>query len=230
MKCLPGSAGFDAARTLLVGIVLMLAGCAQLPHDSVVGEVPPVTIPPAPPTEPNGAIFQSGSSARPLFEDLRPRAAGDLLTVIFNEQVSASKSSQSSANRDSQTSFVPNTVPDGLEQLGGYGFDLESQYDFQGGGGTQARNTFTGTITVTVVKVLGNGNLRVRGEKQIAINQGTEYIRFAGTVDPRTISPENSVLSSRVADARIEYVGSGYISEAQTMGWLQRLLLNISPF
>jgi len=80
------------------------------------------------------------------------------------------------------------------------------------------------------LELLSNGNLRVRGEKQIAINQGTEFIRFAGVVDPQVIRGDNSVLSTRVADARIEYVGDGYINEAQHMGWLQRFFLNISPF
>ena len=93
-----------------------------------------------------------------------------------------------------------------------------------------AKNTFSGTITVTVQNVMINGNLKVIGEKQIAINQGTEFIRFSGVVNPRTISGNNTVISTQVADARIEYVGNGYIDEAQTMGWLQRLFLNFSPF
>ncbi|MCP1366799.1 flagellar basal body L-ring protein FlgH, partial [Halomonas sp. BBD48] len=102
--------------------------------------------------------------------------------------------------------------------------------DFSGSGGAAASNTFTGTITVTVMDVLYNGNLRVRGEKQIIINQGTEFIRFSGVVNPRTITALNTVPSTLVADARIEYVGNGYINEAQTMGWLQRFFLNVSPF
>lgn len=70
---------------------------------------------------------------------------------------------------------------------------------------------------------------RVVGEKQIAINQGTEFIRFSGVVNPRTISGSNTVPSTQVADARIEYVGNGYINGAQNMGWLQRFFLNLSP-
>ncbi|HFT5023029.1 TPA: flagellar hook-basal body complex protein [Shigella flexneri] len=92
-----------------------------------------------------------------------------------------------------------------------------------------ASNTFSGTLTVTVDQVLVNGNLHVVGEKQIAINQGTEFIRFSGVVNPRTISGSNTVPSTQVADARIEYVGNGYINEAQNMGWLQRFFLNLSP-
>ena len=83
---------------------------------------------------------------------------------------------------------------------------------------------------MTVNDVLTNGNLRVVGEKQIAINQGTEYIRFSGIVNPRTIDGDNQVLSTLVSDARIEYVGDGYINEAQQMGWLQRFFLNYFPF
>lgn len=232
MKCSPVSASSKRAllRTLLVAIVLVAGGCAQLPHKSVVGKTPPVEIPPPPPVQANGSIYQAGRGNRPLFEDLRPRMAGDVLTVVFNEQVSASKNSQSNASRNGESSFSPDIVPHGLGKLGRYEMDMKATQDFNGGGGSQANNTFTGTITVRVIQVLDNGNLRVHGEKQIAINQGTEYIRFAGIVDPRHISADNSVLSSRVAGARIEYVGDGYISEAQHMGWLQRALLNIWPF
>lgn len=79
-------------------------------------------------------------------------------------------------------------------------------------------------------QLLANGNLHVVGEKRIAINQGTESIRFSGVVNPRTIGADNSVSSTQVADARIEYVGDGYINESQNMGWLQRFFLNVSPY
>ena len=83
---------------------------------------------------------------------------------------------------------------------------------------------------MTVIEALANGNLLVSGEKQMAINQGNEYIRFSGVVNPDTISPSNTVQSTQVADARIEYKGSGAIAEAQQMGWLQRFFTIISPF
>ncbi|MBL7251723.1 flagellar basal body L-ring protein FlgH [Alloalcanivorax sp. C16-2] len=220
-------------RRLLLALmiaVLALSGCAQLPRPSVVGEQEKVAIPQPPPARPDGSLFQARRGYRPLFEDRRPVMVGDVLTVLLDEQVSASKSSQSNADRNGSAALTPTAVPKGLEDLSDYGFDLAGENTFQGGGGSQARNTFTGTITVTVLEVLGNGNLRVRGEKQILINQGTEFIRFSGVVDPREISVGNRVASTQVADARIEYVGDGYINEAQTMGWLQRFFLNISPF
>jgi flagellar L-ring protein precursor FlgH len=97
-------------------------------------------------------------------------------------------------------------------------------------GGANANNTFNGVITVTVVDVMRNGNLLVSGEKQMGINQGTEYIRFSGVVNPRTVSGNNTVPSTLVADARIEYTAKGYIDEAQHMGWMQRIFLNVMPF
>lgn len=218
------------AGVLLAVLMLLMAGCAQLPRPSVVGDQEEVEIPQPPPIRPDGSIFQNDRGYRPLFEDRRPRLVGDVLTIVLDEEVSASKTSQSNAKRNGSSNLTPSVLPKGLEDLGDYGYDLSGQNDFSGGGGSQANNTFTGTITVSILQVMTNGNLRVRGEKQIAINQGTEFIRFSGVVDPLTIAGDNSVLSTRVADARIEYVGDGYINEAQTMGWLQRFFLNISPF
>ena len=211
-------------------LVLTVAGCAQIPRHSVVENSSPVEIPSTPPTQANGSIYQARFGFQPLFEDRRPRQIGDIITIVLDEQVSASKSSAANASRDGSATFTPTLVPDALDTLTDYGMDLEGESIFNGSGGANANNTFTGTITVTVYDLLANGNLKVRGEKQIAINQGTEYIRFSGVVNPRAISGSNTVQSTQVADARIEYVGDGYINEAQTMGWLQRFFLNISPF
>lgn len=217
---------------LLVVSALSLAGCAQLPRHSVVIEPQPVYIPDPPERLANGSIYQRRRGIQPLFEDLRPRRPGDILTIVLNEQVSATKSSQANASRQGSTDLDMDAVTWPLSQIGqiqGQAFDISGGNDFSGSGDARASNTFTGNITVTVVDVMPNGNLRVRGEKQIQINQGIEYIRFSGVVNPRTISGANTVPSTTVADARIEYIGDGYINEAQTMGWLQRFFLNISP-
>lgn len=217
---------------VLLGVVVLssLAGCAQIPKASVVGEQEQIVIADRPEPLPNGSIFQKTRGYQPLFEDRRPRYVGDILTIVLDEQVSASKNSHSNADRKGGSSLTVTQAPKGLEDLVDYNFELEGNSDFEGGGGSRANNTFTGTITVSVVEVMNNGNLRVRGEKQIAINQGTEFIRFGGVVNPRTITALNTVPSTAVADARIEYVGDGYINEAQYMGWLQRFFLNVSPF
>ncbi|WP_249979034.1 flagellar basal body L-ring protein FlgH [Vreelandella olivaria] len=220
-------------RLTLVGLALFIvlaAGCAQIPRASVVGEQEQINIVDRPPPIPNGSIYQARHGYQPLFEDRRPRSIGDILTIVLDEEVSASKSSQSNANRSGSAGLDVAQIPDIIDFLEDFGFDVSSENIFSGGGGSQASNSFTGTITVSVLEVMNNGNLRVRGEKQIAINQGTEFIRFSGVVNPRTITAQNTVPSTQVADARIEYVGDGYINEAQHMGWLQRFFLNVSPF
>ncbi|MBR9903511.1 MULTISPECIES: flagellar basal body L-ring protein FlgH [Halomonadaceae] len=220
-------------RIALAGLVLLMlvvAGCAQIPRASVVGEQEQISIVDRPPPIPNGSIYQARQGYQPLFEDRRPRSIGDILTIVLDEEVSASKNSQSNAGRSGSASLELAQLPDILDVLAEYGYDISGENDFTGSGGSQANNSFTGTITVSVLEVMNNGNLRVRGEKQIAINQGTEFIRFSGVVNPRTITAQNTVPSTQVADARIEYVGDGYINEAQHMGWLQRFFLNVSPF
>ena len=225
-------------QRLLAGMVMLtLSGCAYIPHKPLVDGS--TSAQPAPPTGPgpNGSSVQAAQPIndgyQPLCEDRLPRNVGDTLTIVLQENVSASKSSSANASRNGSSKFGVATAPRYLDGLLGNAradMDISGDNSFGGKGGANANNTFNGTITVTVNQVLSNGNLHVVGEKQIAINQGTEFIRFSGVVNPRTISGSNSVTSTQVADARIEYVGNGDINEAQTMGWLQRFFLNVSPY
>ncbi|MCX8583716.1 flagellar basal body L-ring protein FlgH [Gilliamella sp. B2865] len=224
-------------RYLYILVMMLLVGCSQLPkkalvegQTSIVPQMPEIV-------NSSGSIYQASQPSsfgyQPMFEDRRPRNIGDVLTIVLQENVSASKSSSINAGRNGGVNLGVKTVPhflDGLVGRGKVDTDISGSNDFKGSGGANAKNTFSGTITVTVQDVMINGNLKVIGEKQIAINQGTEFIRFSGVVNPRTISGNNTVISTQVADARIEYVGNGYIDEAQTMGWLQRLFFNLSPF
>jgi flagellar L-ring protein precursor FlgH len=216
----------NVAMTILAGV---LGGCAQTPWSPLV-DVEPLNIPEIPEAQENGSIYQANRGGLALFEDRRPRDIGDVITIQFNESVSASKNASSNTTRDSNMSLSAGELTDALAVLGDYGFDLESGSSFSANGGAAANNKFTGTLTVQVHEIYPNGNLRVAGEKKIAINKGTEYIRFSGVVNPRNISGTNTVPSSEVANANIEYVGTGYLHEAQRMGWLQRLWINISPF
>lgn len=216
--------------------VLLLSGCAFVPQKPLVEGATSAQPAPGPSPVINGSIFQSAQPVnygyQPLFEDRRPRNIGDTLTIQLQENVSASKTSSANASRDGKTKFGFGVTPRYLSGLFGderANLDVSGGNNFNGKGGANASNTFSGTLTVTVDQVLANGNLHVVGEKQIAINQGTEFIRFSGVVNPRTISGSNTVASTNVADARIEYVGNGYINEAQNMGWLQRFFLNVSP-
>jgi len=211
---------------------LLVAGCAMTtPGTSVHQPMSVLPVPPQPLARDDGAIYRADAARLALFEDRRARFVGDTLTVVLEERTNASKRTTSQANRKADVSVAVPTLT-GLPGVPLQGAELaaSSESTFDGGGNSAANNSFTGTLAVTVIEVYPNGNLLVSGEKQVTINQGTEFIRFSGVVNPINVGALNSVSSTRVADARIEYKGRGYLSEAQTMGWLQRFFLSASPF
>ncbi|SBT05049.1 flagellar protein of basal-body outer-membrane L ring [Candidatus Accumulibacter aalborgensis] len=175
-----------------------------------------------------GTIYQAGAS-RTLYEDRRARYVGDTITVTITENTSAATKSNANVSKTGSlnASLGPNLNLPGktLTELKGSSSNVAA-----GKGDAAANNVFTGTITVTVIEVLPNGNLLVSGEKQVAIGHGQEYIRLSGVVNPYFINAANTVASSQIADARIEYKESGAISEAQIMGWLARFFLSVLPF
>ena len=220
--------------------VLAIAGC-KTTGDAlrIVEVVQPMSVRPAPPVPltagpHGGAIFQPQHIAytnyQPLFEDRRARNVGDTLTIIINEKVAASKRATTAADRKGAMTFVVPEIKLGTKSYPGGSIKADSKNEFEGGGDSAANNVFTGSIAVTVLEVLPNGNMIVAGEKQIGINQGSEFIRLSGVVNPTFILTGNQVSSTTVADARLEYRGSGYIDEAQTMGWLARVFQSVMPF
>jgi flagellar L-ring protein FlgH len=223
-----------AINLLLALGAALLAGCNTVPPTNVHQ---PMTARPAQPPEnryASGAIFNAATT-RPLFEDRRARFVGDTLTITIAENTSASTKSNSTATRTSAVDVgLPSVtgLPNNkwLDRSLGISANASSSNTFSGEGEAAAKNAFTGTLTVTVIEVLPNGNLLVSGEKQVALTQGTEYIRLSGVVNPTFITATNTISSARVADARIEYKESGYISEAQVMGWLARFFLSVLPF
>jgi flagellar L-ring protein precursor FlgH len=225
-----------APRTLcLVLLAFWLAGCSLIPPEPVVlGSTTAAPPPPPPPAPvPDGSIYQpTAYGSYPLFEDRRPRNVGDIVTVVLEEKTNAAKNVATDTSRTSTTDNSIALAPGFLSSWFNANLDTSTKgaNTNKGSGDSSANNTFTGTLTTTVVGVLPNGNLQVAGEKQIAINRGSEYIRFSGVVDPRSITGINTVSSTRVADARIEYRSKGVMDEVQTMGWMQRFFLMASPF
>jgi flagellar L-ring protein precursor FlgH len=219
--------GAVAALAMLTGACTLIA-----PQPSIVQQ-PTTARPPQRDLAKNtsGAIYNPGYANRPLFEDLRPRNIGDIVTIVIAENVNATKSSGAQTSRTAAADFSPKTSPSFLAGLlNKVGIGMTGDNTFKSTGGANAQNTFSGTLTVTVTDVLPNGYLAVGGEKQLLINQGNEYVRFSGIVNPNSISSANTVASTQVADARIEYSAKGYINEAETMGWLQRAFQSVSPF
>lgn len=219
----------------MAAVIMLIQGCALVPPEAVV--TGPLTAqPPAqilPEVVANGSIYQPSAYGNyPLFEDRRPRNVGDIVTIVIQERTNAAKNVSTSTNRNSSGGLNfgadPSILPSDLGAR--QNFEVEGKNQANGTGSSRADNMFSGTLTTTVIGVLPNGNLQIAGEKQIAINRGSEYMRFSGVVDPRSISGSNTVSSTQVADARIEFRSKGVMDEVQTMGWLQRFFLNISPF
>lgn len=216
--------------TGLVLATLALAACTTVPPTNVHQ---PMSARPASRGETmtaNGGIFQS-AAVRPLFEDRRARYVGDTLTINITENTSASTKANTKTERSGSinASVGPITgLP--IKSLQGLGVTASDTNNFEGKGNAGANNVFTGSITVTVIEELPNGNLVVSGEKQVGIGYGQEFIRLSGVVNPLFITSANAISSSQIADARIEYKESGVISEAQVMGWLARFFLSALPF
>ena len=216
----------------LAAALLLLAACTTVPPTNVHQ---PMTARPQPRPEQlaaalasTGSIYQAGAS-RTLFEDRRARHVGDTITVTITENTSAATKSN---NNIAKTGSINASIGPNLNLPGKTLTELKASSSnvASGKGDAAANNVFTGTITVTVVEVLPNGNLLVSGEKQVAIGHGQEYIRLSGVVNPYFVNAFNTVASSQIADARIEYKESGAISEAQVIGWLARFFLTVLPF
>ncbi len=216
-------------RLAFIALVLS-SGCATVPPTNVHQ---PMTARPAPRLDTmagNGAIFRA-SNSRPLFEDRRARYVGDTITVNITESTSASMKSNDQLDKsNTSTSSINALAGASAKSLLGLNFNAGSTNSFNGKGNAANNNAFTGSMTVTVIDVMPNGNLLVSGEKQVAIGHEQEYVRISGVVDPNYVDAFNNVASSRIADARIEYKSAGQISDGEAMGWLARFFLSVMPF
>ena len=215
-------------------LALLASGCATLspppPVDLLPTTPPPVAATPQPQGPATGSLFHA-ASYRPAFEDRRARLVGDIVTIQIVEKVTAKQNSSSNVDRSSETSAGVSAFPFlKANVLGKLGLGAKSENAFSGKGGTENSNTFTGSITATVVEVLPNGHLVVAGEKQIGVNENVDVLRFSGTVDPRSLQPGSVVASTQVANARVQSRGRGAQGEAQAMGWLSRAFNSVAPF
>lgn len=232
-------------RLGVAGSLIMLTACTNdLPkRDPNFAAVRPVATTLPIEERIDGAIYSPHTNIV-LYEDYRARRVGDILTVRLEEQTDAEKetettiSKQNSFNAQNPTVFgtqpqfsLPGGLPLANTNNNNLAFSLNSNTDFEGEGESEQNNFLSGDITVSVVEVLANGNLIVRGEKIITINQGNEYVRLSGMVSPRDIDANNTISSVRIADAQIAYTGDGATQDANVMGWLSRFFASaLMPF
>ncbi|MCO3679196.1 flagellar basal body L-ring protein FlgH [Pseudomonas aeruginosa] len=223
----------------LLGIATALGGCVSpppKPNDPYYAPVLPRT--PLPAAQNNGAIYQAGFEQH-LYDDRKAFRVGDIITITLNEKTQASKKANSDIQKDSKTKMgLTSLFGSGMttnNPIGGGDLSLSAEYggsrDAKGDSQAGQSNSLTGAITVTVAEVLPNGILSVRGEKWMTLNTGNELVRIAGLVRADDIATDNTVSSTRVADARITYSGTGAFADASQPGWLDRFFLSpLWPF
>ena len=218
----------------------LLVACATQPNLMPSAEFAPVQpAPVAPATAATGAIFNNGMG---LFGDLRSYQGGDLkvgdlITVLLSETTQASRSSDISTSRAATNDVVTEAQKASVLSKIGRGTGFFSDFKLDGGtvtsdgtGTAGQAASLTGSISAMVVEVLSNGNLVILGEKQLALTEGSEFIRVKGIIRPADIQPDNTVLSRRIANAQISYRGTGDLANASKPGWGTGLIFKFWPF
>ena len=215
-------------KAMLVGLMpFLLTGCAL---DALGPQPDDPDFAPALPEEdyttavPTGSLFNPYSSNNGLYTDTRAHKVGDLISVQLDERTSASKNAGTTLGKSNSIGFGALAVGGRPVTINGYDppASLSNTSDFEGNSDASQSNSLTGNISVSVVKVLANGNLVVRGEKWIMLNNGNEYIRVTGIVRSEDVSSDNTVSSQRIANARIQYGGTGDFADTQERGFISR--------
>ena len=210
----------NSVPRIAVAVALaLLAGCATQPpkadkYEATLPEDVPVA------TASNGSIYQAGHDL-PLFENAIARRVGDTITINLIENTTAQKSSSTTTAKKTSVDLTAPTIG-GKVPIKELALGLNGNNTFDGSGDSALSNKLQGNVTVTVAKRLSNGNLVVRGQKWIGINQGREFVRIQGIIRPIDIQPDNSIPSYKVADATISYGGQGALADANRPGLLAR--------
>lgn len=213
------------AAVCMLGVAL--SGCNNLPaklaHTPEFAPVYPVAAEKS--ALPTGAIY-NGRGSDIWFGRGRTYAVGDLVTVLLNESTQANRQQTGDISRKQTNDVVPSAWASkvGVNSLN------SSEITSKGTGTADQNATLTGSIAVTVVEVLANGNLMVRGEKQLALTEGAEVIQVSGIIRPEDISATNTIQSRRLANAQIAYRGTGDMASASRPGWGTNLLMKVWPF
>lgn len=221
----PASMARSAKLMLIALFVLGLSACAgnSKPEPGDPYYAPAVSPTAHMPQRTEGSLFQD-SYGLALFDDRKALHVGDIITITLTERTVSRKSSGINVKKENSTEFNAGPIFGNSPDVYGSTLEtnLEQKRDFTGDADADQSNSLQGNITVTVAEVLPNGNLVVRGEKWMTLNRGDEFIRISGIVRPDDIAPDNTVSSTRLANAQISYSGTGTLADSQSMGWLSR--------
>ncbi|GGP81615.1 flagellar basal body L-ring protein FlgH [Shewanella ulleungensis] len=217
-------------KYITLASVILLVGCSSTPKKPIADDpfYAPV-YPDTPPTQvaATGSIFLD-TQASSLFSDIRAHRVGDIITVTLKESTQAKKSANNDISKGSDLNVEPvyaggkNVSINGIPLDLGYSDSMSTTREAD----ADQSNSLDGSISANVMQVLSNGNLVIRGEKWISINNGDEFIRVTGIVRSQDINPDNTIDSTRVANARIQYSGTGTFADSQKVGWLNSFFMS----
>ena len=213
------------ARALVIAITLLLQACTitpdPVPDDP--GYAPVMTSTPKHAPTNLGGIYQEHYSMS-LFEDRRANRIGDIVTVVLNERTVSKKKAETEISKANNVNFNEGLMLGDLLSVGDYSLEtnVAQNRDFSGESESDQSNSLMGSIAVTVADVLPNGLLVVRGEKWMTLTSGEEFIRIKGLLRPEDIGADNKVASTKLADARITYSGTGDFADSTRQGWASR--------
>lgn len=216
----------------LSAAALSLSACLGSGGKRELGFTAPPPPPPmmeTPQTTSQGAIFSAGAGYSGLVVGTRARGLGDMVTILLVESTSTSKSTSGTTQRDGSFALLPPSAGP-LGFLNPEALNASGSGSFNGGGNAAQSSQLAGAVTVTIARVYPNGTAEVVGEKQMSLSQGDEWVQFAGRIRLVDIDADNTMPSSRVANARIIYAGSGAVQQASRPGWLSRFFNAVSPF
>jgi len=217
---------------MMLSMVSMLTACTMInDHPQDYAAVYPDEAPEARPA--TGAIYQSNRDVA-LFENPIAGRTGDILTIHLVESTTASKKSSTNTKKATNGSLGVSNIFGRAPTIHGtnpLNAAMGDSSDFTGEGNSAQSNTLAGDITVTVAKRYSNGNLLIRGQKWLTLNQGQEYVRIQGMVRQADIQPDNTIVSTKVANATISYGRQGALADANAKGWLSRFFDSpLTPF
>jgi flagellar L-ring protein precursor FlgH len=212
-----------------------VSACSLLPTPPLGGTT--VVVPPLPPPKTVGSLWQEENGRAYLYEDLRAMRVGDIITIKIVEKHKGSKTADTSAERDSTIDHAVSGGTLGIPGVKGnsalakqLAVEASAENKFSGKGATNREDTLTGTMSAVVTEVLPNGDLRIEGRREVAVNAEKQTMLLSGLVRRVDVDTKNTVLSSAIADAKISYTGLGVVDDVQRPGWLVRILDWIYPF
>lgn len=219
--------------SILVIALMVLSGCVHKAPKPDNPYYAPVQMPTFETPKPiNGAIYHA-STSRNIYSDGRAGRVGDIITINLTERTQSSKQSSTSLDKSTNVNLpTPNVMGEPVTVFGReVSAGVSGNSSFDGDSSSNMRNQLSGNITATIHEVYPNGVMLVRGEKWVTLNQGDEYIRISGLVRPQDIGPDNTLDSTRLADARITYSGTGATADVNVMGWISRFFISaLMPF